>query len=308
MPASSAFDPQSGLAQPIYHLFVVTLVMMGAILLLVSGLIAYILIRYKAGNQTPVVNFGNRKLELFWTAGPILLLAFLFTSTVSTIRASDPVPAAKKPDLIITAYQWWWQVEYPEMGVLTANEIHFPAGKRLLVQLVGGDVIHDFWVAALGRKEDMIPGFQNRIWLEADRPGIYLGSCAEYCGAEHALMRIRVIAEPQEQFDHWIQEQELTPPAPDNADAIHGSKLFQQLTCANCHAVTGTGTSPNIGPNLTHVASRQTLGAGALNNTPDDLAKWLQNPEQFKPGSHMPNLQLKPDQIHFLTAYLETLQ
>lgn len=156
MQVSSAFDPQSGLAQPIFHLFVVTLLITGAILALVTGLIAYIVIRYKAREgRTPAVNFGNRGLEILWTAGPIVLLVYLFVLTITTTKVSDPLAAERKPDLIITGYQWWWQVEYPGSRVLTANEIHIPSGKRLLVQLVGGDVIHDFWVPQLGRKEDM---------------------------------------------------------------------------------------------------------------------------------------------------------
>lgn len=215
MQVSSAFDPQSGLAQPIFHLFVVTLVVMVAILILVTGLIAYIVIRYKAREgRIPAVNFGNRRLEILWTAGPIMLLIFLFVLTIATMKASDPLVAERKPDLIVTGYQWWWQVEYPSSGVLTANEIHIPSGKRLLVQLVGGDVIHDFWVPQLGRKEDMIPGFYNQVWLEAKQPGTYLGACSEYCGTEHAWMRIRIIAESEGDFSRWIQEQQQGPPPP----------------------------------------------------------------------------------------------
>lgn len=308
MQASSAFNPQSTFSHPIYHLFIVTLVLMAAILILVTGLITYIVIRYRGQNRVPIPNFGNRRLEIVWTVLPILLLAFLFVLTMNTMRASDPSGNTQQPDLIVTGHQWWWQVQYPASGVTTANEIHIPVRRKLLVRLASGDVIHDFWVPQLARKEDMIPRFQNQIWLSADLPGIYSGACAEYCGTEHAWMRIRVVAQTEDDFARWIQEQTRNPASPESHDAMAGALLFQQLTCANCHAVRGTSADQHIGPDLTHVASRETLAAGALQNKPENLAAWLRNPDQFKPGSHMPNLQLKEDQTREITAYLETLR
>ena len=149
MQVSSAFNPQSALAEPIYHLFLVTVILMVAILLLVTGLIAYIVVRYRRRDGIPVPNFGNRKLEIAWTVVPLLLVGFLFVLTISTMRASDPPDNSQQPDLIVTGYQWWWHVEYPASGVITANEIHIPVGRKLLVRLIGGDVIHDFWVPEL---------------------------------------------------------------------------------------------------------------------------------------------------------------
>lgn len=286
-----------------------TLVIMMAILLLVTGLVTYIMIRYRAQpGRKAKLTFGDRRLEIAWTAGPILLLTFLFVLTLRTMSASDPVPHPPNADLIVTGYQWWWQIQYPHQGVITANEVHIPVGKKLLVKLIGGDVIHDFWVPQLTRKEDVIPGFPNEIWIEADDPGTYEGTCAEYCGAEHAWMRIRVIAESENQFNNWVQQQTQIPAAPTSQDAVQGSQLFQQLTCASCHAIAGTAAGQNIGPDLTHIASRQTIGAGVLNNTPATLMAWLHNPAYFKPESHMPDLKLNPDQIRSLTAYLETLR
>lgn len=308
MQAPSAFDPQSAFAHSIFHTFVITLILMVLILLLVSGLISYIIIRYRRiDDRSPVPNFGNRKLEVAWTIGPILLVTFLFVLTIRTTNASDP-DKARAPDLVVTGYQWWWHVEYLASGVITANEIHIPVGKPQLVRLLGGDVIHDFWVPQLSRKEDMVPGQQNSIWMAADHPGIYYGACAEYCGNEHAWMRIRVVAENEDEFESWKQHQAQAAAKPTEQDALTGSQLFTRLSCANCHAIRGTGAREFIGPDLTHFASRTTLGAGVLENTPQNLAAWLHDPNQFKPACNMPNLQLQPDQIKALTAYLETLR
>lgn len=308
MQAPSAFDPQSVFAHSIYHTFVITLILMGLILLLVSGLISYVIIRYRRkDDRTPAQTHGNRRLEIAWTVGPILLVTFLFVLTIRTTNASDP-DKTRAPDLVVTGYQWWWHVEYPASGVITANEIHIPVGRPLLVRLYGGDVIHDFWVPQLSRKEDMVPGQPNSIWLAADHAGIYQGACAEYCGAEHAWMRIRIVAENDNDFNHWEQQQAQAAAKPTEPDAVAGSQLFNQLSCANCHAIRGTGAREYIGPDLTHLGSRQTLAAGVLENTPENLAAWLHDPDQFKPASHMPNLQLQPDQIRALTAYLETLR
>ncbi|MEZ4616530.1 MAG: c-type cytochrome [Caldilineaceae bacterium] len=193
---------------------------------------------------------------------------------------------------------------------MTANEIHIPTGQPLLVQLASADVIHDFWVPKLGRKMDAIPGHPNQLWLQADQPGTYLGACAEFCGAQHAWMRLRVIAQSPTDFAAWQQAQRQSPPPPPATDTLasQGAKRFQALTCSNCHAIGGTPAQANAGPNLTHVASRQTLGAGVLENNPANLAQWLTNPQSVKPGNQMPHFQLSAADLQALVAYLETLQ
>jgi cytochrome c oxidase subunit 2 len=160
-------------------------------------------------------------------------------------------------------------------------------------------VIHDFWAPELGRKIDIVPGHPNRLWIEADRDGTYLGACAEFCGNEHAWMRFMVIAEPPEQFAAWMKEQMAAPPMPATTDEQLGAKIYRERICTNCH-VNG------VGPDLTHVASRRTLAAGALDNTPVNLADWLRDPDHFKPGSNMPNFKLSDDEVRALVAYLET--
>jgi cytochrome c oxidase subunit 2 len=199
-------------------------------------------------------------------------------------------------------------VRYPS-GVVTANEIHIPTGKALVFQIESPDVVHDFWVPGLGRKIDAIPGRPARIWLQADEPGTYTGTCAEYCGAQHAWMRIRVIAQTPEQFETWAHHELTAPPRPaSNADRIaSGARVFVGKSCAGCHAIQGV-SSARVAPDLTHLAERETLGAGVIDNTPDTLARWLADPQGIKPGCHMPNAELSQGEVADLVAYFETLR
>ncbi len=248
---------------------------------------------------------GNKGLEIVWTAIPLLLVTLMFVLTTRAMNRTDPLPEKQDPDLVVIGHQWWWEARYPKSGAVTANEIHIPIGRRLLLLLKSADVIHDFWVPQLGRKMDMIPGHPNEMWLEADQPGTYLGTCAEYCGMQHAWMRISVIAQPAAEFEAW-QQQQLQPAAnPALPAPARGALTFQQMTCANCHAINGTPARAQVGPDLTHLADRQTLAAGLLENSPTNLARWLRNPQSFKAGSLMPNLHLTEAQVTDLVSYLD---
>jgi cytochrome c oxidase subunit 2 len=293
--------PASPQAAAISNLFVGTLIFLSAILILVSFLVIYAVIRYRdrPGAPDPEQKFGSRKLEITWTVVPILSLVVLSGFMVRAMSASDPPTAEAKPDLRIVAHQWWWEIIYLKSGVTTANEIHIPVGKRLLVDFRSVDVIHDFWVPALGRKIDIIPGHPNRLWIEADHGGTYLGACAEFCGNEHAWMRIMVIADSPDDFAAWVKQQADIPPKPVTADEQLGAKIYRENICTNCHL-------RSVGPDLTHIASRRTLAAGALENTPENLAAWLHDPDDFKPGSNMPNFKLSPGDVRALVAFLET--
>jgi cytochrome c oxidase subunit 2 len=293
--------PASPQAAAISNLFVGTLIFLSAILILVSFLVIYAVIRYRdrPGAPDPEQKFGSRKLEITWTVVPILSLVVLSGFMVRAMSASDPPTAEAKPDLRIVAHQWWWEIIYLKSGVTTANEIHIPVGKRLLVDFRSVDVIHDFWVPALGRKIDIIPGHPNRLWIEADHGGTYLGACAEFCGNEHAWMRIMVIADSPDDFAAWVKRQAGIPPKPVTADEQLGAKIYRENICTNCHL-------RSVGPDLTHIASRRTLAAGALENTPENLAAWLHDPDDFKPGSNMPNFKLSPGDVRALVAFLET--
>ncbi len=306
------FNPDSPQGLAISNLFVLTLLIAAGIFLLVAGLVVYASICYrrKPGQGEPYQNFGIPKLEVGWTVAPAVLLLGLFGVTFVGMGNADPaVEKDRAPDIIVTGYQWWWGVSYPQAGVISANEIHMPAGKRMLVRLIGGDVIHDLWIPRLGRKMDMVPGHPNEMYMQADTPGVYIGACAEYCGVQHSKMLIRAVVQTPTEYDAWLKTHSAPAPAhPDAAFALRGQQLFQQKTCISCHAINGTAANAQIGPNLTHVASRQTLAAGVLQNTPENMAAWIKNPQQIKPGSYMPNLRLTDDEIKALVAYMETLK
>lgn len=302
--------PASPQAAAIARLFGGTLIFLGVILILVVFLVTYALVRYRErpGGPEARVVFGSRKLEIVWTGIPILSLIILSVFVAWTMHVGDPPDPDDPPDLRIIGHQWWWELHYVKSGAVAANEIHLPVGQRLLVQIESADVIHDFWVPQLARKMDAVPGHPNHIWVEADHPGTYLGVCAEFCGNEHAWMRFQVIAEPPDQFAGWLRAQVQLPPAPTSADSQSGQKLFIERTCSNCHAVAGTPANQRIGPDLTHIAGRRLLAGGALENTPENLAVWLHDPNIFKPSSNMPNLKLPQNEIRQLVAYLETLK
>jgi len=299
-------DPVSSSGEQIRDLLIIVTVIGAVVLLLVAGAITVFAVRYRgrADGPEPPPIFGNSLLEGAWFVVPIVIVIVLFGLSVAVARDVETPSTDDSPDLIIIAHQWWWEVQYPKAGVVTANEIHIPAGTRQLVQLESIDVIHDFWVPAVGRKIDAIPGHPNRLWISADEPGTYLGACAEFCGMQHAWMRLRVIAQPQDEFNAWLLQQGQTIPTT-TALATRGSQLFQERTCAACHAVDGRSSSPNVGPDLANLAARETLGAGVIENTPENLARWLKDPQTIKPGSLMPDLNLTDDEIAALVAYLE---
>lgn len=291
----SAFNPHSPQARVITALFTDLLVLFAVIFLIVAALVIYGIVRYRAraGQNEPAPTFGSRSLEIAWTVIPLLIVTVLFIATVSAMARIDaPDDPGRAPDLAIAGHQWWWDARYPN-GAIAVTEIHIPAGKRLLVRVESTDVIHDFWVPQLARKMDAIPGRPSYIWLEADTPGMYQGVCSEFCGAQHAWMHFFVIAETEADYSAWLQRQSepaRQPPIP----------LFTQK-CAECH------TNPAKGPDLTHVASRQFLGAGISRNTAANLALWSSKPQSIKPGNRMPDQQLSAAEIDQLTAYLGSL-
>jgi cytochrome c oxidase subunit 2 len=303
------FQPFSPETASISHLFIVVLIVCGVILGIVVAMIGKALLSFRSqpGSPDPAPHFGNRKLEITWTVGPILIIVFLFTLTVRGMRQSDPA-AERQPDLIVIGHQWWWEVCYPQSGVVTANEIHIPVGRQCLVRLESADVIHDFWVPALARKIQTIPGLTNHIWLAADAPGTYDGECAEYCGAQHSWMRFCVIAESPAAYHDWLLEQARPAAIPTVESARNGLEYFQAINCINCHSIRGVSGAANAAPDLTHLASRASLGGGVLSNTGSNLFRWLKDPQAFKPGCFMPDLKLTDEQARALVSYLDTPQ
>jgi cytochrome c oxidase subunit II len=316
------FDAHSPETRAIASLFTETLLVCAVIFVVVTGLVGYCVVRFRArpGDAEPRQIDGHRRLEILWTIIPCLIVLGLFGLTDRAMALSD-APPDRDPDIVIIGHQWWWEARYPN-GAVTANEIHIPAGKDLVVRVESADVIHDFWAPRLGRKVDATPGHPVTIQIQSDTPGLFHGACAEYCGAQHAWMRFDVIAESSRDFETWVAHQASgagplpsVPAAfgtPSDDPIARGAKLFAERTCVDCHAVRGhepDGRKPaTVAPDLTHFASRRSLGAGVLPNTSSDLFVWLKYPQSVKPGCHMPSLRLSNAEAEDLVAYLEVLQ
>ena len=310
MHTSNALDPQSPQARAIYDLGIVSTIIFVLIFVIVTGAIVYAIFRFRGreGEPDPKQFAGSERVEMIWTAIPFLIVVFLFVLTLRGMNRADP-PPAPSPDLVVTGHQFWWQAQYPASGAVTANEIHIPVGKALSVRLDSQDVLHEFWVPELARKMSTVPGQRNHIWLQADKPGVYIGQCSEFCGTQHAWMRILVVAEEPSKFEEW-QRAQLQPGQTATGDAAtKGLALFQTSTCINCHAIRGVaGADARVAPDLTHVAGRKQLAAGILENTPANMRLWLKNPQHIKPGALMPDFSLTDQQLNELAAYLETLR
>ena len=243
---------------------------------------------------------------------PLVALVALFAvADVYLVgETGPPNPKTTAMTIDVIGHQWWWEVRYPGTAVRTANEIHLPVDTRVNVVATSADVIHSFWVPALNRKIDMIPGLRNRVLLEAGRPGEYRGQCSQFCGVQHAHMALEVFAQTPAGFHAWLsgQERSAPTPPPSSAMAVAGRQQFLHDQCASCHQIAGTSADGLIGPNLTHLASRSTLAAVEIPNTPQWLARWLRNPQAIKSGDRMPDLGLGSRQIDELVAYLDTLK
>ncbi|MEO6992804.1 MAG: cytochrome c oxidase subunit II [Lacunisphaera sp.] len=301
-------DPDSPNARSIFDLGIVTTIILGAIFVIVAGLVVYSLMRFRwrEGEPDPKQVAGNTKVEIIWTAIPCLIVIALFALTARTMSLSDP-PPAPEPDLIVTGHRWWWEASYPHSGITVANEIHLPAGRAFSLRLESTDVLHEFWVPELARKITAVPGHPNAIWLEADKPGTYLGICSEFCGTQHAWMHFQIVVDSPADFAAWEKAQQKAAATPTTPLAIQGLALFREKTCVSCHAVDGLGTARE-GPNLTHFASRKQLGAGVADNTSENVQRWLADPQSIKPGCLMPDFHLGDKEVSALTAYLETLR
>ena len=243
-----------------------------------------------------------------------LALVALIVASVFTDRALARLDLGNAVHIEVTGHQWWWTARYLDGEdthaiFATANEIHIPVGRPVIIQLKADDVIHSLWVPNLAGKKDLIPGRTALLELRADQPGIYRGQCAEFCGLEHALMGLYVIAEPSAQFDAWANAQRQPATPPSDAKAQRGMQVFQSVSCAMCHSVEGANfAGAQHAPDLTHVAGRQTLAAGTLKNTPENLAAWIRDPQSFKPGTNMPATTLSHEDLDAIVAYLEGLK
>ena len=242
---------------------------------------------------------------------PAIILVLTLWFTVATDVATAAPPADPSVTIEVIGHRWWWEVKYagaPAHTVVTANEIHIPVGAPVRVQLSSADVIHSFWIPQLAGKTDVIPGQRNVMWLQANKAGIYRGACTEYCGLQHANMAAFVVAETPAAFRQWLQTQADSAATPTDPDAVVGLGVFQRSACGACHAIRGSEALGHVGPELTHLASRMTIAAGALENTRGNLAGWIANSQAIKPGNDMPVMALRPADLQALVAYLETLK
>jgi cytochrome c oxidase subunit 2 len=245
-----------------------------------------------------------------------ITVAILFLFLLSSFRVGRSLTADLKDknglSIEVTGRQWWWEVRYNDVDAsnifTTANEIHIPVGVPVLFTLHGGDVIHSFWVPNLAGKKDLIPGKISTQWLQADKPGVYRGQCAEYCGLQHARMAFWIVADTQEQFNAWRQNQTQTSVSPATDSQRRGQQVFLSSSCVMCHAINGTTAGANFGPNLTHVGSRNTIAAATLSNTREHLSRWIVDSQQFKPGNKMPQNNLGQADLDAVVDYLQSLK
>lgn len=237
---------------------------------------------------------------------PTLVLSIVF---VFTLRSMQILAHDDDPPLVIeiVGRLWWWEVRYPDYNIITANEIHIPVGFPIEFRLTSAEVIHSFWVPELHGKMDLIPGQTNTLQLQADQARTYRGICAEFCGLQHAKMHFLVIAQPADEFNQWLIQQQQPVSTPQDESILRGQQVFFEVGCATCHAIGGTNAVSAFGPNLTHFASRQTIGAASLLNNRGNLAGWIVNAHSIKPGSHMPPMDIPAEDLHPLLDYLETL-
>jgi cytochrome c oxidase subunit 2 len=310
------FAPVSTPALAIRDLSFIVLAITAAIFLIVAGFAAYTLIRFGRRPTNPQVEpaqvYGSKQIELAWAVVPLLIVVVLFLVTARYIYGIERRPQPPEAlELTVVGHQWWWEIRYPKLGIVTANEIHVPVSDAnnltpTFITLESADVAHSFWVPQLAGKMDVIPNKTNRVWIEPRRVGTYVGQCAEYCGLQHALMLLVVFVHPEGEFREWVAAQRTAPA--ERAAVRTGRELFSSLSCINCHTVGGTPGNGVFGPDLTHLMSRSTLGAGAARNTPENLRAWVKDPGALKAGVLMPAMKLDDNQLDQLVAYLVTLR
>jgi cytochrome c oxidase subunit 2 len=289
--------------------------MTGAIFVIVCGLLVYAIVRFRSTHDEaaePAQVYGSNQVELAWTVVPMLIVVVLFLATARVItRVQEAGRPADALQVVAIGHQFWWEYRYPGADVVTANELHVPVSEAghpapTFITLLSADADHSFWVPRLAGKTDLIPNRINSTWIEPTETGVYLGQCAQYCGTQHAKMLLRVYVETRESFDRWIAGQRR--PAQVDEIVSEGRHIFQRTSCVNCHAIAGTPANGRFGPDLTHVMSRDTLASGIVANTPDNLRRWIQNPDGIKPGSRMPAMNLTAQELDALTAYLVSLR
>jgi cytochrome c oxidase subunit II len=312
---TSIFSPASTPAKSIVDLSVFVLVITGVIFVVVSALLVYSIVKFRGratdDGHEPAQVYGSTQIELAWTIIPTLIVVVLFLATARVIHAiQDATEPSDAVEVTVIGHQYWWEFRYPKLGIVTANELHIPVSNPshptpTFLQLLSADADHSFWVPELAGKTDLIPNHPNRMWVDPQRTGVFVGQCAQYCGTQHAKMLLRISVDGPEDFANWVRVQQK--PGVEDAGAIAGRRVFERNACVNCHAVHGTSADGRFGPDLTHLMSRATIAAGAAENTQDNLRLWIENPSAIKPGSLMPAMKLNEVDLDAVVSYMETL-
>jgi cytochrome c oxidase subunit 2 len=313
---TNIFAPVSTPAHSILGLSLFVLGVTAAIFVTVFTLLAYAVVKYRKrtdddGREPPQI-YGSNQVELAWTVIPVLIVVVLFMATARVVAGIlQPSLPANRIEVIAIGHQFWWEFRYPDLKVVTANELHVPVSDPqhptpTFIKLFSADTDHSFWVPRLAGKTDLIPNHPNSMWIDPHETGLYLGQCAQYCGTQHAKMLLRVYVQPRDEFDLWVQAQ--SQPAQAGDPGLKGRQIFEATACINCHTVTGTVADGRFGPDLTHLMSRDTIAAGAARNTPENLRLWIRKPDAMKPGSKMPAMELSEQDVSAVAAYLETLR
>jgi cytochrome c oxidase subunit 2 len=271
--------------------------------------------RGSSRERPPVEASSDRTMHIVVagaTGATVVILLGLLVASVWTNRGVASLGASSAVTINLTGHQWWWEAEYesatPSERFKTANELHIPVGRPVVLKVTSTDVIHSLWIPNLQGKRDLIPGYTTAIWLQADRPGLYRGQCAEFCGMQHAHMALYVTAESDDAFEKWRAGQIKPAVQPESEETRLGRDVFLHATCTQCHTIRGTIAGATLGPDLTHLAARGTLAAGTLPNRRGHLAGWIADPQQIKPGARMPPNSVQSEDLQRLLAYLETLK
>ncbi len=313
----SVLDPAGPLASRVAHLWWFAFAVAAAVYVVTLGTLFWAFrraqARARAHDVLPPDSAQRMTRGVTWaTAATIVILLVFFMYDLSVGRTISGVPSKRPVTIEVTGRQWWWEIQYADTSAhgrfTTANEVHVPVGEPVLLLLSAADVIHSIWVPNLAGKKDLIPGYTQSFWFQADRPGVYRGQCAEFCGLQHAKMALYVVAETRAQYDRWVQQQQRSAVEPKDSVTARGRDVFLSGTCVMCHSIDGTPAGSHVGPDLTHVASRHTLAAGTLPNTRGNLAGWIVDPQGMKPGSTMPPNTLAPKDLDALLTYLQSLK
>lgn len=307
----SAISPKGAPASHIAHLMSGIVAVCTLVWLLVMVMLVWALLRKRSDAREQASERGlTTTVSAAVGATAVIIAGMTIASFYATRDTGTPGEAALT--ITVRGQQWWWQVIYagpdPALTFQTANEIHIPVGRDVHLQLESADVVHSFWVPSLAGKQDLVPGRSNSLLLRAERPGVYRGQCAEFCGLQHTHMAMMVIAEDPADFERWVVAQCGYGVIPAGPDAAAGQAAFLAKPCAACHTVRGTPATGTTGPDLTHVGSRKTIAAGLIETTRGSLAAWIADPQTLKPGNNMPMVPLTSDELKNISAYMESLK